>query len=212
MKTPDPTKAESSASQMQPGGNPANPQTKDAHILGAFPADVNDAERIAMRATVAALEWFSLGRKHRIYLPAGVGALRWWRKDLPHRLVSVGNEYVTVVTEAGVPIGNSLRRDALRASKLWIRADLVCWEFLLPGNRLFDSIDELHARGHDGRKMYTLRGFLVFARCGATRPVLAGSTRNRLEHEIRQTAGGRNPYACELLPEWMSPANGRVAP
>lgn len=212
MKTPDPTKAESSASRMQPGGNPANQQTKDASILGAAPTDVNNAERNAMCATVEAVEWLTLGRKHRIYRPAGVGVLRWARDRIPHRLVSVGDEYVTVVTEAGVPIGNSLKRDALRASKLWIRTDLVCWEFLLPGNRLYDNIDELlDRRRSDGRKRYALRGYLVFARCGATRPVLAGSTRDRLEQQIRQTAGGRSPYACEPLPEWLSPANRRAA-
>jgi hypothetical protein len=212
MKTPDPTKAESSASQMQPGGNPANPQTKDASILGALPADVNDAESNTIRATVEGVEWFTLGRRHRMYRPAGVGALRWWKAEVPHRLLSVGNGFLTVVTEAGVPIGNSLRRDAQRASKLWIHADLICWEFLLPGNRLYNIIDELLDRGHDGRKMFALRVYLVFERCGATRPILAGSTRQRLEQEIRQTAGGRNPYAAETLPEWLSPANGRAAP
>jgi hypothetical protein len=192
---------------------PAETLTKDAIILEALPADVNDAERHAMRATIEAVQWFTLGRKHRIYRPAGVGALRWWKAKIPHRLVSVGNDYVTVVTEAGVPIGNSLRRNARQASKLWIPADLVCWDALLPGNRLYDNLDALlDPRRSDGRKMYALRGFLVFARCGATRPALAGTTRDRLKQEIQQTAGGRNPYACEPLPEWLSPASGRAAP
>lgn len=197
---------------MQPGGNPANPQTKDASILEALPADVNDAERIAMRATVAALEWFYLGRKHRSQRPAGIGALRWWRKDLPHHFVSVGNGYVAVVTEAGAPLRNSLRRNATWAPKLLIRTEMVAWECLLPGNRLFDSIEDLLARGHDGRKMFSLRVYLVFERCGATRPIIAASTSARLEQEIRQTAGGQNPYAAEPLPEWLSLANGRAAP
>ncbi|MCW5641137.1 MAG: hypothetical protein KIT63_03480 [Rhodoferax sp.] len=191
---------------------PAETLIKDAHILGASPADVNDAERQAMRATIEAFEWFTLGRKHRIYRPAGVGALRWWKAKIPHRLVSVGNGYVAVVTEAGVPIGNSLRRDARRASKLWIRADLVCWESLLPGNRLFDSIDELlDRRRSDHRKMFSLRAYLVFARCGATQPILARSTWVRLEREIRQSAGGRNPYDSEPLPEWLTPPSRRAA-
>lgn len=190
---------------------PAETQTKDASILGALPADVNDAERVAMCATVAALEWFSLGRKHRSQRPAGIGALRWWRKDLPHHFVSVGNGYVTVVTEAGAPLRNSLRRNATWAPKLLIRTEMVAWECLLPGNRLFDSIEDLLARGHDGRKMFSLRVYLVFERCGATRPIIAASTSARLEQEIRQTAGGQNPYA-DALPPWLRPASGRAAP
>lgn len=212
MKTPDPTKAESSESQMQPGGNPANPQTKDASILGALPAHVNDAESNTMRATVEGVEWFSLGRKHRSERPAGIGALRWRREQIPHRLVSVGNGFVAVVTEAGAPMRNSLRRNATWAPKLWIPAEMVAWECLWSGNRLYNSIDELLARGHDGRKMFSLRVYLVFERCGATRPIIAGSAWARLEQEIRQTAGGRNPYAAEPLPEWLSLANGRAAP
>ena len=211
MKAPDPTKAESSASQMQPGGNPANPQIKDASILGAFPADVNEAERIAMHATVEGVEWLSLGRKHRGQRPAGIGALRWWRDKIPHRLVSVENGFVAVVTEAGVPMRNSLRRNATWAPKLRIRANMVAWECLLSGNRLYNSIDELLARGHDGRKMFSLRVYLVFERCGATRPIIAGSTWARLEQEIWRTAGGQNPYA-DALPPWLRPASGRAAP
>lgn len=190
---------------------PAETQTKDASILGALAVDVNDAERIAMRATVAALEWFSLGRKHRGQRPAGIGALRWWRDKTPHRLVSVGNGFVAVVTEGGGPMRTSLRRNATWAPKLWIRANMVAWECLLPDNRLYDSIDELLARGHDGRKMFSLRVHLVFERCGATRPIIAGPTWARLEQEIRRTAGGQNPYA-DALPPWLRPASGGAAP
>jgi len=198
-----------------PAWLPADSDTKTQSNSIVSPArtDVNDAERIAMLATIEAVEWFSLGRRHRICRPAGVGALRWSRDKIPHRLVIVGNGYVTVVTESGVPIGSSLRRNATRAPKLWIPVNMVAWDCLLPGNRLYGSIDELlDRRRSDPRKMFSLRAYLVFNRCGAIQPILARSTRHRLERDIRQTAGGRNPYAAESWPEWLSPAYGRAAP